>query len=146
MKSYLKINQKKRISPKLFVKGYSLSEILIVLCIIGILIYLVVPNQTSVVTSAKSIEAQNMLSMIHGLEKSHFYRYSKYTSDFDELGFEHALTIDKGGQAVYRIEIIEANMNTFKARATALQDFDGDGDFNTWEINQDRILEEVQKD
>jgi len=146
MKSYLKINQKKRISPKLFVKGYSLSEILIVLCIIGILIYLVVPNQTSVVTSAKSIEAQNMLSMIHGLEKSHFYRYSKYTTDFDELGFEHALTIDKGGQAVYRIEIIEANMNTFKARATALQDFDGDGDFNTWEINQDRILEEVQKD
>ena len=146
MKNYLKVNQKKKINPKLYVKGYSLSEILIVLCIIGILIYLVVPNQTSVVTSAKSIEAQNMLSMIHGLEKSHFYRYSKYTSDFDELGFEHALTIDKGGQAVYKIEIIEANMNSFKARATALQDFDGDGNLNTWEINQDRILQEVQKD
>lgn len=131
---------------KLHLKAYSLSEILIVLCIIGILIYLVVPNQTSVVTSAKSIEAQNMLSMIHGLEKSHFYRYSKYTSEFDELGFEPALTIDKGGQAVYKIEVIEASMNSFKARATALQDFDGDGNYNTWEIDQDRLLKEVQKD
>ena len=133
-------------TKKMYLKAYSLSEILIVLCIIGILIYLVVPNQTSVVTSAKSIEAQNMLSMIHGLEKSHFYRYSKYTADLDELGFEPALTIDKGGQAVYKIEVIEASHNSFKARATAMQDFDGDGNYNTWEIDHDRLLKEVQKD
>ncbi|WP_308993685.1 type II secretion system protein [Mariniflexile litorale] len=140
-KSVLKLNNK-----KLQLKAYSMSEILIVLCIIGILIYLVVPNQTSVVTSAKSIEAQNMLSMIHGLEKSHFYRHSKYTTDFSELGFEEALTIDKGGQAVYKIEVIEASLNTFVATATSLQDFDGDGVFNTWEINQDRMLKEIIKD
>ncbi|PKP11178.1 MAG: prepilin-type cleavage/methylation domain-containing protein [Bacteroidetes bacterium HGW-Bacteroidetes-3] len=131
---------------KYHLKAYSLSEILIVLCIIGILIYLVLPNQTSIVTSAKSIEAQNMLSMIHGLEKSHFYRYSKYSSNFDELGFEHALTIDKGGQAVYKIEIIEASLSGFKATATSLQDFDGDGNFNTWQIDQDRMLKEIIKD
>ena len=123
--------------------AYSMTEILGVLCIIGILIYLVVPNQTSVVVSAKAIEAQNMLSMVHGLERSHFYRYSRYTQDFDELGFEHALTIDKGGQAVYKIEIIEATMNTFKATATSLQDFDGDGNYNTWMIDQDRMLKET---
>ncbi len=128
------------------VKAYSMSEVLVVLCIIGILIYLVVPNQTSVVTSAKSIEAQNMLSMVHGLEKSHFYRHSKYTADFEALGFEPALTIDKGGQAVYKIEVIEASLNAFKATATALQDFDGDGVYNTWQIDQDRILKEIVKD
>ena len=126
--------------------AYSMTEILGVLCIIGILIYLVVPNQTSVVVSAKAIEAQNMLSMVHGLERSHFYRYSRYTQDFDELGFEHALTIDKGGQAVYKIEIIEATMNTFKATATSLQDFDGDGNYNTWMIDQDRMLKETVRD
>lgn len=130
----------------LHLKAYSMSEILTVLCIIGILIYLVIPNQTSVVTSAKSIEAQNMLSMIHGLEKSHFYRYSKYTTDLNALGFEETLTIDKGGQAVYKIEIVEASLNTFRATATALQDFDGDGIYNAWEINQDRILKEIVKD
>lgn len=127
-------------------KAYSLSEILIVLCIIGIIIYLAVPNQTSVVTSAKSIEAQNMLSMIHGLQKSHFYRYSRYTSDFEELGFEPVTTIDKGGQAVYKIEITSATINSFTAKATSLQDFDGDGAYNTWQIDQERILKEIVKD
>ena len=140
-KNLLKSNKKKG-----HLKAYSMSEILMVLCIIGILIYLVLPNQTSVVTSAKSIEAQNMLSMVHGLEKSHFYRHSKYTVDFNELGFEEALTIDKGGQAVYKIEVVEASLNTFKATATALQDFDGDGVYNTWQIDQDRILKETIKD
>lgn len=137
---------KKSTKTKMRLKAYSLSEILIVLCIIGILIYLVVPNQTSVVTSAKAIEAQNMLSMLHGLEKSHFYRHSKYTSDFNELGFEQATTIDKGGQAVYRIDIVKATLNEFVATATSLQDFDGDGNFNTWQIDQDRILKEIVKD
>lgn len=140
-KLYLNLKEK-----KYRLKAYSLSEILVVLCIIGILIYLVIPNQTSIITSAKAIEAQNMLSMLHGLEKSHFYRHSKYTSDFEELGFEQSLTIDKGGQAVYKIEIIDASMNSFKATATALQDFDGDGVYNTWEIDQDRMLKEITKD
>ena len=136
----------KRNTSKGYLKAYSMTEILGVLCIIGILIYLVVPNQTSVVVSAKSIEAQNMLSMMHGLQKSHFYRYSKYTQDFDRLGFEQALTIDKGGQAVYKIEVIEASVNTFKATATSLQDFDGDGNYNTWQIDQDRMLKEIVRD
>lgn len=142
----MKKNVFKLNSKKYYLKGYSMSEILVVLCIIGILIYLVLPNQTSVITSAKSIEAQNMLSMIHGLEKSYFYRYSKYTKDFDELGFEEALTIDKGGQAVYKIEIVEASQNAFVATATSLQDFDGDGVYDTWQIDQDRVLKEIIKD
>ena len=137
------LSMKKR---NLYLKAYSLSEILIVLCIIGILIYLVLPNQTSIISKAKSIEAQNMLNMVYGLEKSHFYRHSKYSADFDEIGFEQSLTIDKGGQAVYLIEITEASLNGFKARATSLQDFDGDGAYNTWEIDQDRVLKEIVKD
>lgn len=128
------------------VKGNSLSEILIVLCIIGILIYLVLPNQASVVVKAKSLEAQNMLNMVYSLEKSYFFRYSKFSDSFDEIGFEQEATIDIGGQAVYKIEIIESTLNSFKARATSLQDFDGDGAFNTWEIDQNRILKEIIKD
>ncbi len=131
---------------KQYLDAYSLTEILIVLAIIGILLMMVLPNQTSIVSQAKSIEAQSMLNQVYGLEKSYFYRYSKYSSDFNELGFEPNLTIDKGGRAVYKIEIIEATVNTFKARATALSDFDGDGSFNTWEIDQNKILTETVKD
>ncbi|WP_299883431.1 type II secretion system protein [uncultured Lacinutrix sp.] len=138
----MKISNKKRYR----LKAYSLQEILVVLCIIGILIYLVLPNQTSVVTSAKAIEAQNMLSMIHSLEKNHFYRHSKYSTSFEDIGFEHDITIDNGGPAVYKIQIIEASLNTYKATATSLQDFDGDGIYNTWQIDQNRSLKEIIKD
>ena len=129
-----------------YVKAYSMTEILIVLCIIGILILMVLPNQASVISQAKAIEAQTMLNQVYALEKSHFYRFSRYTSDFQELGFEPRNTIDQGGQAVYRIEILEAGTNTFKARATALSDFDGDGTFNVWEVDQNKLLKEVTKD
>jgi len=127
-------------------KAYSLTEVLIVLCIIGIIIYLAVPDQTSTIGKARAIEAQNMLNMVHGLEKSHFYRYAKYSANFEEIGFEQSKTTDQGGLAVYKISIVEATQNSFKAQAISIQDLDGDGQYNTWEINQDRVLVEVIKD
>jgi type IV pilus assembly protein PilE len=137
---------KKKILKKWMVKAYSMTEILVVLAIIGILIMLALPNQVSVVSQAKSIEAQSMLNHIYGLEKSYFFKHSKYETDIEELGFEPVSTILEGGQAVYEIEIIEASNNTFKAKATALSDFDGDGKFNVWEIDENKILKEVTKD
>jgi len=145
----MSVKDKKQPRPtqkNLFVKAYSMTEILIVLCIIGILILMVLPNQTSVISQAKAIEAQSMLNHLYALEKSHFYRYSKYTTNFDDLGFEPSLTINDGGQAVYTIEITEAGTNSFKATATALSDFDGDGTFNVWEIDENKQLKEVTKD
>ena len=127
-------------------KAYSLTEILIVLCIIGILLLMVLPNQTSVIGQAKAIEAQAMLNQVYGLQKSNFYRYSKYSGNLKELGFEQEATVDEGGQAVYKIEIIEASNNSFLARATSVTDLDGDGNFNTWEINEKKVLTEVVKE
>lgn len=133
-------------NKKGYIAAYSMTEILIVLCIIGILILMVLPNQTSVISQAKAIEAQTSLNHLYALEKSHFYRFSKYSANFDDIGFEPSLTINNGGQAVYAIEITEASTNTFKARATALSDFDGDGIFNVWEIDHQKLLKEVTKD
>ena len=136
----------KSLIKSLYVKAYSMTEILIVLCIIAILLLLVLPNQTAVISQAKAIEAQAMLNQVYGLQKSHFYRFSKYSSALEELGFEQSQTVDEGGQAVYRIEIIEASNNSFLARATSVSDLDGDGMFNTWEINDKKILTEVTKE
>ncbi|UUC46505.1 type IV pilin protein [Flavobacterium cerinum] len=131
---------------KASVKAYSLTEILIVLCIIGILLLMVLPNQTSVISQAKAIEAQAMLNQVYGLQKSHFYRHSKYSNSLEELGFEQEKTVQEGGQAVYKVEIIEASNDTFVARATAVSDLDGDGNFNTWEIDNKKVLTEVTKE
>ena len=127
-------------------KAYSMTEILIVLCIIGIILLMVLPNQTSVISQAKAIEAQAMLSQVYGLQKSHFYRFSKYSPNVEELGFEQEVTVEDGGQAVYKIEIIEASNSSFLARATSVSDLDGDGSFNTWEIDDKKMLTEVIKE
>ena len=137
---YLKTKSKTKVA------AYSLTEILIVLCIIGILLLMVLPNQTSVIGQAKAIEAQAMLNQVYGLEKSHFYRHSKYSSSLEELGFEQESTVEDGGQAVYKIEIIESSNESFLARATSTSDLDGDGAFDTWEIDNKKMLTEVTKD
>lgn len=144
MKKMLKKHWKSLRSLK--AKAYSMTEILIVLCIIGIILLMVLPNQTSVISQAKAIEAQAMLNQVYGLQKSHFYRFSKYSGNIEELGFEQELTVEEGGQAVYKIEIIEASNNSFLARATSVSDLDGDGAFNTWEINDKKMLTEVTKE
>ena len=131
---------------KAYIKAYSLTEILIVLCIIGILLLMVLPNQTAVIGQAKAIEAQAMLNQVYGLEKSYFYKHSKYTNNMDELGFIQEQTVDEGGQAVYRIEILEASTDSFSARATSVSDLDSDGVFNMWEIDSKKILIEVTKE
>ncbi len=142
VKNLIRVNK----NEKYYVNAYSMTEILIVLCIIGILLLMVLPSQTSVISQAKSIEAQSMLNHLYGLEKNFFYRHSRYSSDFEEIGFEPALTIDAGGQAVYTIQIIEASTNSFKATATSLSDFDDDGNFNTWQIDNKKLLKEIVKD
>lgn len=127
-------------------QAFSLPELLVVLVIIGILVLIALPNLMPLISRAKSTEAQQQLVFLHTLEKSHFYTYSRYSASLEELGFEQSRMVTDGGNANYRIEIVEANENGFRATATAMVDFDGDGVYNVWEINQDKELKETTKD
>ncbi len=129
-------------------KGYSLTEILVVLVIIGILVLLALPNLLPLITKAKSTEAKLQLQHVQTLQQNHFYERSKYSQGLDEIGFmqESLSTDSKDGKANYRIEIVKADHNSFLARATAVVDFNGDGVFNVWEIDQDKNLREVTPD
>ncbi len=127
-------------------KAFSLTELLVVLIIIGILVLLALPRFMPLITKAKSTEAQLQLKHLHTLEKSHFYMYSKYSDDLEEIGFEQEKLTTEDGTANYLIEIAEAGSGGFVGKATAVVDFDGDGQFNVWEIDQDKSLREVTKD
>lgn len=130
------------------VKAYTLTEILVVLVIIGILVLLALPNLLPLITKAKSTEAKIQLEHVTTLEKSFFYEKSKYATDLAEIGFvQEKLTTDgKDGKANYKIAIVNATDKGFLARATAVVDFDGDGVYNVWEIDQDKNLKEVTPD
>lgn len=126
--------------------GYNLTEILVVIAIIGILILIALPDQTATISKAKAIEAKAQLQHLHSLEKMYFYERSKYSNSLIEIGFEQAKLITDDGNANYTIEIVSADHNGFLARATAVVDFDGDGEINVWEVDQDKNIVEVQKD
>ena len=128
------------------VKAFSLAELLFVLGIIGILYLLVMPNQSSAVAMAKSIEAKGMLNQVYALEKNQFFMYSKYSSNLEEIGFEQERLVSEGGQANYRLVIEDATATSFIAKAEAVVDFDGDGQYNVWQIDQNKMLKEITKD
>lgn len=128
------------------VRAFSLPELLVVLVVVGILVLVALPNLMPLISKAKATEAQQQLVFLHTLEKSHFYTYSRYSESLDELNFEQQKLVTDGGAANYRIEIVRADERGFVATATAVVDFNGNGEYNVWEINQDKELREVVKD
>lgn len=122
--------------------AFTLTELLVVLAIIGILLLIALPNLMPLISKTRGTEAKQNLTYIHSLEKSWYMEHSKYTSDLKELGFE----LENPGEAQYGYEIISASNSAFKVKATAKTDFDNDGQINTWEIDQAKNLKEVTPD
>ena len=133
-----------RINKK--IPSFNLQEMLIVLAIIGILLLIALPNLMPLITKAKSVEAQTQLKAIYNSEKQYFFMYSKYSNDFKELDFEIPKTVKENGSANYTYEIIEVSNTAFKARATAVTDFNGNGVFNVWEIDSNGVPKQITND
>lgn len=128
------------------IAAYNLQEVLIVLVIIGILLLLALPNLMPLISKAKSIEAQTQLKYIYNSQTSYRYMYSKFSNDLNEIDFEAPKTVRENGMSNYIYEVINASNNNFKVRATAITDFDGDGIFNVWEIDENGNPKQTIKD
>jgi type IV pilus assembly protein PilE len=126
--------------------GFSMTELMVALVIIGILVLLALPRLMPVVTKAKTTEAKLQLKQVYMLEKTYKYEYDKYTNDLAAIGFEQETLITEDGTARYKIEISEADVSTFKATATSVVDFDDDGQFNQWEVTEKGDIKEVIPD
>lgn len=136
----------KKFTVKKRLPAFNLEELMVVLVIIGILILIALPSLMPMISKAKSIEAQAQLKHLYISQRNHFFMYSKYSNDFNAIDFETPKTVAKNGNANYEYSIVEASNTSFKARATAITDFDGDGVFNVWEIDHEQQLKEVVKD
>jgi len=134
------------IKKKIKVKSFNLQETLIVLAIVAILLLIALPNLMPLISKAKSVEAQTQLKAIYNAEKQYFFMYSKYSSDLNEIDFEAPKTVKEDGTANYMYEILQSTNNEFKARATAITDFNGDGIYNVWEIDHNGNPKQVTND
>ena len=127
-------------------EGFSITELLVVLVIIGVLVLLALPRLLPVVTKAKTTEAKLALKQVYMLQKSYKFENDRYSSDLNQIGFEQEKFVSEGGSARYKIEIVESELNNFRATATSTVDFDNDGTFNVWEVNHDGQIKEVTPD
>lgn len=128
------------------VPAFNMQELLTVLVIIGILILIALPNLMPIISKAKALEAKTNLVSIYSSQRNYFFMNSKYSNNFNDIDYLPNKTVKNGGTANYEFEIIASTNNTFKVKAIAVTDFDGDGVFNVWEIDQDKNLKEVVKD
>ena len=123
-----------------------MTELMVVLVIIGVLVLLALPRLLPVVTKAKATEAKLNLKQVYMLEKAFKYEYDRYSPTLSEIGFEQEKLITEGGTARYTIEIEIAEISKFRALATSAVDFDDDGIFNVWEVTEEGILKEIIPD
>lgn len=128
-------------------KGMTLTELLVVLAILGVLLLMAFPVLKPLFSKTHSLEAKTNLKHLSELQKIHYLESTRYASEFYPLGFEQAkLVSEPEGTAHYEISIVQAGNDDFLARASAITDFDGDGVLNVWEIDKSGVPKEVVPD
>ena len=135
----------KKITDKTL-KAFTLTELMVVLVIIGILMLIALPIVMPLISKTHSLEAQKQLQYLVNLEKSHYQLHFKYTDDLSAIGFQAPKVVTEGGTAKYSYEVVSVAQNDFYAKATAVVDFDQDGIFNVWEIDKEGNLKQVIPD
>lgn len=128
------------------VKGFTLENMSIAMIVLGVLVGTAYPYLYPLINKAKSVEAKLQLQHISNMQTQYSYLNSSYSSSFEAIDFQVPKKKKDGGRSNYNYEIIEASSTTFRARATAVDDFDKDGIFNVWEVTEDGNIVEVVKD
>ena len=127
-------------------EGFSLTEILMVLAIIGILILLALPNFKPLVNKVKAMEAKDQLRYIKMLQNTYYLEHDRYAKELSEIGFSQIVLVTEGGEARYRIDIVNADELKYEIQAVAVVDFDKDGVYNTWKVDETGKITEVIPD
>lgn len=93
--------------------GFTLTEILIVVIIIGILGTLALPALVKTLEKAKLGEAASNLNLIRTGEKIYFLEYSTFVTSIDSLNIENP----NDGAKYFDYTVQSASSSDFKARA-----------------------------
>ncbi|MCB0280213.1 MAG: prepilin-type N-terminal cleavage/methylation domain-containing protein, partial [Calditrichaeota bacterium] len=91
--------------------GFTLTEILTVLVLIGILSVLAFSKYDRLIANTKTIEAQTQLKTLYEMQKMYHLRFDRYSDKFEEIGFQPSILMSQGGDARYKIEITQANQS-----------------------------------
>jgi len=146
--------------PRLFLmqnqRGFSLTELMIVVAIIGILATIAIPNFLRYQAKAKQTEAKSNLVALHTAEIAYFAEYNGFIGDFNAIGFGVS-----GASQRYYYELGSANLGTLPPGCTAstldsvsatgftavaIGNIDGDATCDVWTIDDQKVLKNVTND
>jgi len=137
-------------------QGFSLTELMIVVAIIGILATIAIPNFLRYQAKAKQTEAKNNLVAIHTGEIAYFAENNGYIDDFNAIGFavsgasqRYYYKIGKAGSGVLPPGCTASNLDAVSATAftaVAIGNIDGDATCDIWTINDQKVLINVTND
>lgn len=91
-------------------------------------------------------EAIISLSKVYELEMAYKEMFGHYTDNLYALVFIQDTLVTEGGKANYKVSLLEVTDSTFTATAVSVVDFDRDGQFNTWTVNETGAITEIVKD
>jgi prepilin-type N-terminal cleavage/methylation domain-containing protein len=108
-------------------KGFTVTELVIVVAIIGLLATLAIPGFQNFIKKAKMVEAESALTEIKRLEERHFAEHLVYSNNLSTIGYTTPLRY-------YAITILlnGAGPPPFNYRITATADLDNDPDLDAW--------------
>ena len=91
-------------------------------------------------------EVTGVLNKVYELEMAYKEMFGHYTDNIYALVFIQDTLVTEGGEANYQISLLEVTDSTFIATVISVVDFDRDGQFNTWTVNETGIITEIVKD
>jgi len=137
-------------------RGFSLTELMIVVAIIGVLASLAIPSFMKFQARSKQSEAKTNLVAIHTSEIAYFAEHNNYIDDFNAMGF--GIT---GSSQRYYYELGNSSLGTLPPGCTAstldavsasgftavaIGNIDGDPTCDVWTIDEGKTLVNVTND
>lgn len=122
-----------------------MKKILYTLSVIALIFAAVLGLQYVKIDKLKE-EATKSLAKIYKLEMAYKEMFGHYTDNLYALVFIPDTLVTEGGKANYKVSLLEVTDFTFTATAVSVVDFDRDGQFNTWTVNETGAITEIVKD
>lgn len=91
-------------------------------------------------------EATKSLGKIYKLEIAYKEMFGHYTDNLYSLVFIQDTLVTEGGKANYLVSLLEVTDTTFTAAAVSVVDFDGDGQFSQWIVDETGTIKEIVED
>lgn len=91
-------------------------------------------------------EATKSLSKVYELETAYRAMFGHYTDNMYAIVYIQDTLVTEGGRANYLVSLLEVTDSTFTAAAVSVVDFDGDGQFSQWTVDETGTIKEIVED